>query len=443
MASQQQLNALARRGVTLLRIRTAQWRLIRETRLGGTRFSLTFPHDVAKEARSKSLILIAVSVDETSLHVAFVTSVQATATFDSRVAFDECRTIQPGSIIELLSSIQEPELQKGVRNLASSDTTLRAIGAKLGARIIRGVADIAQNRIALDRIIARLEQPRRFNNARALQQDALNLALRAFGINEGASELFLDGDTALGRIRLQEDAVITHDARWLPGWRLDQSDLTGRAIFRKYDAELEVFTANKLPLEELFGVDLIYLNVKRGSLVLVQYKMMNAQRGAAPESPEWLVAIDRQFKDELNRMERFNRDLSDGRPYRLNSGPFFFKLVKRDAAANSAGILLSKGHLDQLLADGQLKGPRGGLRISFQALDGHYLQGEAFVELVRSGYIGSRGATTTHLQALIEAALAGGRAVVAAIETPQEPRTAEDAGGAATEYDLGYDPDRI
>jgi hypothetical protein len=251
--------------------------------------------------------------------------------------------------------------------------------------------------------------------------------------------VFLDDDTALGRVRLQEDAVISHDARWLPGWRFDQSDLTGRAVFRKDEAELEVFTANKLPLEELFGVDLIYLNVRRGSLVLVQYKMMNVQRRPAPESPEWLVTINRQFKDELSRMERFDRDLSDGRPYRLNTGPFFFKLVKRDAAANSAGILLSKGHLDQLLADGQLSGRRGGLRISFQALDGHYLQGEAFVELVRSGYIGSRGATTAHLQTLIEAALTSGRAVVAAIETARDGRTAE---GVATEYDPTdeYDP---
>jgi hypothetical protein len=112
--------------------------------------------------------------------------------------------------------------------------------------------------------------------------------------------------------------------------------------------------------------------------------------------------------------------------------------VRRDAAANSAGILLSKGHLDQLLADGRLRGPRGGLRVSFQLLDGHYLQGEAFVELVRSGYIGSRGATTTHLRALIEAALAGGRAIVAAIEKPQEVSSAD--GGDGTEIDLGYDP---
>ena len=90
-------------------------------------------------------MLIAVSGDEPSLHVAFVTSVQATATFDSRVAFDACLPIQPGSINELLNSIQEPALQNGVRNLALSDAPLQAISAKLGARIIRGVANISEN----------------------------------------------------------------------------------------------------------------------------------------------------------------------------------------------------------------------------------------------------------------------------------------------------------
>lgn len=425
MASETQLNALARKGVALLRLNSRQWQSISETRQGTTRFSLTFPHEVARETRSKSFVLIAVSGDEASSHVALVTSVQATATFDTRVAFDACQPIQPRSINQLLEGIQEPALRKGARDLARSDAPLEAISAKLGARIIRSVADIPENTPALDRIIARLDQPRRFDNARALQQDALNLALRAFGINEGASDVFLDGDTALGRVRLQEDTVIAHDARWLPGWRFDQSDLTGRAIFRKRDAELEIFTANKLPLEQLFGVDLIYLNERRGSLVLVQYKMMEALARAGSEDREWLVAIDGQFEDELDRMDRFDQDLSDGRPYRLNSGPFFFKLVKRNAEAKSAGILLSKGHLDQLLADGQLRGPRGGLRISYQALDGHYLQGEAFVELVRSGYIGSRGATTTHMRSLIEAALVGGRAVVAAIEAPRDASAAE------------------
>ena len=116
-------------------------------------------------------------------------------------------------------------------------------------------------------------------------------------------------------------------------------------------------------------------------------------------------------------MRRFDRDLAPNGPYRLNSGAFFFKLVRRNAATNSADILLSLGHLDQLMEGGELNGPAGGLRISYRSLDGHYLRGDGFVELVRSGYVGTSGATTDHMQALIEASLRGGKAVVAAIQT--------------------------
>lgn len=58
----------------------------------------------------------------------------------------------------------------------------------------------------------------------------------------------------------------------------------------------------------------------------------------------------------------------------------------------------------------------GWLRIDHAGLDGHYLHSEAFVELVRSGYVRTRGATTRDLQALNQATLAEGRAIVEAIQ---------------------------
>lgn len=116
-------------------------------------------------------------------------------------------------------------------------------------------------------------------------------------------------------------------------------------------------------------------------------------------------------------MNRFDKDLSVKGPCRLNTGAFFFKLVKRYASVDAAGIILSLGHLKQLIAEGRTSGPRGGLHISYNSLRGHYLRGEVFVELVRSGYIGTRGSTTQHLRELIEAAINGGRAVVAAIQS--------------------------
>ncbi len=68
------------------------------------------------------------------------------------------------------------------------------------------------------------------------------------------------------------------------------------------------------------------------------------------------------------------------------------------------------------MEQGQLAGPRGGRRIAYSDLNGHYLRGETFADLIRSGYIGSHSATTNHLETLIKATLAGGRGVVAAIQ---------------------------
>jgi len=95
-------------------------------------------------------------------------------------------------------------------------------------------------------------------------------------------------------------------------------------------------------------------------------------------------------------------------------------------STNGAGILMSLGHLQQLRGDGALAGPRGGLRIAYSELQGHYLRSESFVELVQSGYIGSHSATTDLLETLIQATLAGGRSVVAAIQTALPPKHYED-----------------
>jgi hypothetical protein len=290
----------------------------RKPSIADSRFSLTFPHATAKTAGPQALALIVVQGLYQGLRVGLVRSIQATATFDSRVAFDLVRPIAPNSLSALLNTVTEASLRVGVRRLAQSDETLVAVSPKLGERLIHSIADFPENRPALDRIIAVLDRPKRFDNARALQQDAVDLALRAFGLAGGAATtVSFDGDTALARVRLREDAVIEHDARWIPGWRLAKSDLTGRALFNKENDELEVFTANKRPLEELFGVDLIYLNTTRSSLVMVQYKMMTPEprnlRRVRPglsivEDREWMIRIDRQFRSEMERMTRFDQD---------------------------------------------------------------------------------------------------------------------------------------
>ncbi|SFH92522.1 hypothetical protein [Methylobacterium brachiatum] len=422
------LKELKRTALALLHLTNDEWSAISETRRRGERFSLHFPHAVARQGQRGGGVLVATPTGE--MRLGMVTSIGATSTFDSRVVFDHLTPVVPETLEASLAEIDGVGLKAPRERLQASSFGFHRISEKLGEALVDKLAGKPENGPALARILAHRRRSRRYENARAMQGDAVSLAIKAFGGSDEAAMVSLPGsDTALGTVRLLEDAVIEHDARWMPGWRLADSSLTGRATFEKRGARLDVFTANKRPLEQLFGVDLIYLNEARGALVMVQYKMLEPEGRAhrrietgtfaleEVDEQECTVRIDDQFRDELARMRRFDRDLDPEGAYRLHPGAFFFKFVRRRAATNSAGILLSLGHFDQLMEAGEFTGEKGGLRLSYRSLDGHYLRTEPFVGLVRSGYVGTRGATTAHLQALIDASLNGGKAVVAGIQT--------------------------
>ncbi len=429
---------LARRGMSLLRLSQDEWENLEESRTRGSRFSMTFPHAIASSSTRESLVLISVEGDFPTLRVGLIRSRQAVSTFDTRVVFDLVRQIKPDSLAALLEPLKTTTLRSAAIGLEFDEQQFRKISPKLGRRLFDDVTSAPENQPAIQIIMAHIRKPSAYIDARATQQDAVNLALKTFGVIDGATTVSLPGgQTAIAAIRLQEDAVIEHDARSIENWELAGSDVTGRAVFEKRDQRLEVITANKRPLEELFGVDLIYFNQFQNALVMVQYKMMEPQARQSrrvdlgpmsyteTDEAEWLVPIDRQFTDEIERMTRFDRDLAPAGAYRLNSGAFFVKLVKRYGPTNGAGILLSLGHLQHLIESGEATGKRNGLRISYSALNGHYLRSDAFVELVRSGYIGTRDATTDHFQALIEATLSGGRSLVAAIHSATGARATE------------------
>lgn len=338
--------------------------------------------------------------------------------------------IAPQSLNALVAGVTSSTLRAAINKLKSETVEFQPVSEKLGEKLVALIAEVPANAAVFHRILAEVGRPKYYEDGHALQVNALDLALKAFGVTDGAISVALpEGHTAIATVRLQEDAVIEHDARWISGWHLSDSDLTGKAVFTRHGQQLEVFTANKRPLEELFGVDLIYLNKARGSLVMVQYKMMEPKSSKVhrietempdidqPDAKEWHVPINAQFQSEMERMKKLDSDLSPDGPYRLNPGAFFFKLVRRHSAIKSAGIMLSLHNLTQLIEDGCTAGPRMGLRINYKELDGHYLRSDPFIELVRSGYIGTRSGTTDQLQILIEAALTGGRSVVAAIQS--------------------------
>lgn len=214
MTDENTLSELKRRGLSLLRISSTEWASLQESKNRGIRFSLIFPHDTARNARAQSVILIEPGGRDVGLRIGYVRSIQAVSTLHSRVSIDLVQPITPALLERLLQQITSSTLRAVVTKLRQSGAAVSAISRRLGENLLDLIAGSPENAPALQRIVSELNRPGHFRNARAMQQDAVGLALKAFGLIDEAESLDLPGrDTALGTVRLHEDAVIEHDAR--------------------------------------------------------------------------------------------------------------------------------------------------------------------------------------------------------------------------------------
>jgi len=237
----------------------------------------------------------------------------------------------------------------------------------------------------------------------------------------------LDGErsTRLAVVPVIEDAVIEHDARRIPGYELVDSDITGSAWFSGPDGELHVITANRKELEHCLGVDLIYFNVTQGSVVMLQYKMLELQENR--KNQDWIYRPDNQMQKQLQAMRSFQCAARPGEhEYRINPHVFYWKFVKRDASPGHGAVIIPLDHFEILMGDPACRGPKGAFRISYESLEGRYLRNGSFIDLVKSGYIGSYVKETEALKEIVDAILANNKAVVLAIKSAQPDEKPSD-----------------
>jgi len=329
--------------------------------------------------------------------------------------------IKPSTKSGILSLVTDKTHARNLRDRLASGEPVIALSPKLSVHLVEKLAAIDPNRGAMRAAVASLTAPKYYRSMDALQEDAVHTALRAFGLSPGdqavSLELSRGQNTALARVNIMEDSVVEHDARTFPYFELTDSDITGRAVFEKSRERLEVFTANRRPLENVFGVDLIYLNVTRQNIVMVQYKMLEPHE-SSDQDKDWVYRPDAKLDDEIGRMRKFSKEHPPGQyEYRLNPQVFYLKFVKRDGALSNAGIVMPIDHFERLQADPSCKGPRGAVRVSFTSLTGRYLRQGPFLDLIRAGYIGATTKTTAHLKELVEVVVNGDRAVVGAIQS--------------------------
>ncbi|MFC3801024.1 hypothetical protein [Cohnella sp. GCM10012308] len=405
-----------------MKFESDEWERLKETRRGVNEFTVARPHSIIDAVSVPTVCLIQGNNQDgsTCLYIGLLDSRKTITTLDSRLKIKRSLPINPNTIFELIQLVAKKNHKSYLQKKLDTNAPVVLLSPKLSSYLIRRIASIETNLGPMRTVAESLSVPKAFDGPIALQEDAVRMALKAFGLSTSdqaqSLELVEGKNTSLARVSITEDSVIEHDARKISGYDLAQSDLTGRAIFKKDGQWLEVFTANRRPLEHVFGVDLIYLNVIKQNIVMIQYKMLEPNRTAG--NFDWIYRPDVQLNEEMKRMQKFNIDHAPGKfEYRLNPGIFYLKFVKRDGSMKNSSIITPIEHFEKICIDPSYRGPKNGLIISYDKLSGCYLRESTFLDLIHSGYIGGHSTTTNHLRTLIEEVLKNDRAVVAAIQS--------------------------
>lgn len=267
----------------------------------------------------------------------------------------------------------------------------------------------------------------------AFQKETLGIALDISGISkdellawqpEGSSQQsFLDG---LPGAQVREDAMLLADFSTVPGFgAIGEVTHYGSKVFEKAEdpaVRLTVIMANRLPLEQQTGADLIYFNEAYHSFVMVQYKAM--EKGTEQAEFRWQAGD--QFVQEIARMDALLAELSKIQSgthpngYRFSENPFFLKFCPRvvfnpDDKGLFKGIYLPLDLWKRVDAAGSLKGARGGNVLTFANV-GRRINNSEFVGLVSGSWVGTSIEQSAILGPLIREVLASGKTLTFAIK---------------------------
>ncbi len=381
-------------------------------------FTHSEPHDFFCKFKAPAICLIEFNFDEkTECHMGIITRKAAHSTLNTRLSIDLFHRIHPDSLFKINKKVRsQHERMPKIRNLSS-------LSYESSVYFLQAIEDVKENAPDGSMITPNTKAmnavldffTKNYGKNHYLQNQALNTAFAVFDIKR----------RDIPEIRVLEDNAIQQDMyTTLPGFKKIKKDITGYVTYKKGQERITIYMANKNPLEEMLGVDLIYINEIMGNMVMIQYKMLERP------NKKWVFRIDDQLMKEMSRMNirpflmTEMEQIIQMKPlefadYRLNSNPFFFQFVKRfikEGSENSdaTNFIISLEHFNEILLSPQGRGPRGGQRIDYEVLEGRYLRKTNLIDLIRYGYIGTYRVATDVLEDVIACAAKKGDAVVVA-----------------------------
>lgn len=400
----------------------------------------SFAEPVTEFSHSRNTPLICFVVDSTDCisHITLGKRGKIAGTDLRRLNLEQIYELQnkvPASEIwnrapsKLRRKIEEKTTHGGVLPPKSFQAIIQILGeiAPDSASILQRYSEAREKRVE--------NIPARSKAALAEQKEAVATALSIAGINR--DELlgwdlgqkreissFLDG---LQQVRLREDQMVINDLMQIPGYEEIKKAPHNSVVFENDQSKLTVILANRLPLENQLGTDLIYYNETFSCFLMVQYKAMEKE-----EDEDIYRFPNAQLTGEIDRMNSVLQELkkypsndeADG--FRLSESPFFLKICPRiafnpDNVGLVKGMYLPLGYWKLLSEHPSMIGSKGGKRISYRNVR-RYFDNSAFISIAGGGWVGTNSQQSLVLEAAIRSTLESGRVVVLAVNIEKDER---------------------
>lgn len=357
-------------------------------------FSFTIRKSQGKIFKKSSLVLIQ---SNDCLWLAFVKSKQPVSSIDTRIVLHHLKKTKWKDTDILKENLEKNHITE-LENYTQNDYA--KLSQKLSEHLLRIFADdyfeFLENYII----------PNKEVNNSIMQSDAINLAISISGMdNRNITNIEINDaeETKISNfVHLLEDNVISYEFNAEREGLVKNCSPTGKITFENGNEKLTIYTANKLPLERVLGVDLIYINDTHKNIVMLQYKMLTK------ESDKWIYRFDQQLYDEIERMDSVVNTINSSPSsniddFRLNNHPFFLRFIKNQSSnGNIISFNISLEHFKMIKDLPMCRGERNGRLISYENINKHYIGKQELEALIRCGYIGTHQYDTEELSEIIE-----------------------------------------
>ena len=271
-----------------------------------------------------------------------------------------------------------------------------------------------------DRSYPCIKESERYRENAGFEADAFTLAMKIAGFdsylkqtevdkykNNGSNNLIAN----LDRIIAREDLMIIHDSEIIQGMDIDSKNMISTSLSDGKN-RITILYANRMPLEETLGVDLIYVDENNKVILLVQYKRL-----IGANTKCYYPSSDVNFLKEMetiNEIQSFlAKQISTG--YRFNNDAFYFKFCKDIQPIQNRdlvdGMYLPLSYFNELITKGQLRGERGGVKVCYENVPS-YFNNSLFISLLKTGLIGTNIEGYNLINKVINEVIKTGKSVI-------------------------------